>query len=317
MNEIYHLDSDWSLLDELSDGLRNRNISQKFIYQDDWADLYYDDKYSDTVYMDGTLEKEDFLSFLQKNTILWKKDNALISLWCGNSENETFILKNLNNTHIDYFGIDSSATMLELTQQKLNEAQIDAHLICADFSTNKFRQELENSTHKYDKRTFVFFSNTFGNIKHTNIIDILGNLLKKWEKIWIDIRLRKGLWVEDDFIISEIFARDLKRQESIDSYLRILNEYGIENSDGKLKMTTSQIKSIDALKFEFSFLFDKRKEIHIKWDNIIILPGEFIKLQQIYAYDPTWLINFFDEHGFQFIDKQIKWYRWQFLFEKK
>ena len=67
MNEIYNLESDSSLLDELWNCIRNRDVEQKFLYQWNWASLYYLQKHSNKMYNGLTLEKEDFLSFFKKN----------------------------------------------------------------------------------------------------------------------------------------------------------------------------------------------------------------------------------------------------------
>ena len=316
MNQIYHLDSDSSLLDELSNWIRNRCIDQKFIYQGTWAELYYLDKSNDSAYTEDTLEKEDFLNFLKQEHILWTKKTAIISLWCGNSWNEEYIFKNLEKKNIDYFWVDSSPDMLNLSINNLKNIDINKSFICADFSSKNFRLELEQLTKGYENRIFVFFSNTFWNIKHTNIIDILWNLLKKWEKIWLDIRLRKWKTVENDFDISNMVANDLKRKEVSESFLNILKQYWVMDSSGSIRLKITKEETIGALNFTYSFLFKEKLVISIKWEKIFILAWENITLQQMYIYDAEWLIDFFHEHWFKKIDKQIKWYRWQFLFEK-
>lgn len=75
-------------------------------------------------------------------------------------------------------------------------------------------------------------------------------------------------------------------------------------------------EGINSLKVEFYFNFTEKTQIDMKW-QITFLPGEAIKCLQIYYYDADSLINFFTEHNFKFIDKEIKWMRWQFLFEKE
>jgi hypothetical protein len=163
----------------------------------------------------------------------------------------------------------------------------------------------------------VFFSNTFWNLQHTNVIDILQNLLNKGEKLWLDLRTRKWTTIEDDLEISTILADDLHRKEVRNSFLEILKWYGVDISSGELILKTTKVDIINALKFEFSFLLKEKSILDIKWQKIVILPWETIKIQQIYSFSPEWLVNFFHEHGFKLIDKQIKWYRGQFLFEKE
>jgi|GEM_PF-4417000 len=50
-------------------------------------------------------------------------------------------------------------------------------------------------------------------------------------------------------------------------------------------LTTHKEKALNALKFQFSFVLNKKTNIKIRSDKITILPQERIELQQIYTYD--------------------------------
>ena len=116
------------------------------------------------------------------------------------SDIESFIFEHLDNHyHVDYYGVDSSKNMLELSIERMKKIKnFEKYFICADFSTNEFKRELSQLTINNDIRIFTFFSNTFGNINPNNIIDILYNLLKPGEKIWLDVRLRSGKTTKDN-----------------------------------------------------------------------------------------------------------------------
>lgn len=89
--------------------------------------------------------------------------------------------------------------MLQLSIERMKDINnVNKNFICADFSTNEFRRELSQLTINDDLKIFTFFSNTFGNINPNNIIDILYNLLKPGEKIWLDVRLRSGKSTKDN-----------------------------------------------------------------------------------------------------------------------
>jgi hypothetical protein len=89
--------------------------------------------------------------------------------------------------------------MLDLSIKRMKDIEnINKNFICADFSTNEFKRELSQLTLNDDLKIFTFFSNTFGNINPNNIIDILYNLLKQGEKIWLDVRLRSGKTTKDN-----------------------------------------------------------------------------------------------------------------------
>jgi hypothetical protein len=51
--------------------------------------------------------------------------------------------------------------MLKLSNKELKNIIINKKLICADFSSEKFIDEIYRLTKSYEKRIFTFFSNTF------------------------------------------------------------------------------------------------------------------------------------------------------------
>lgn len=315
MEQIYTLDSDSSLLDQLAEWIRNRSIDQKFMYQWKWADLYYEDISDNTVYTSSELTNEDFLKFYKKNL---SNDSFLVSLWCWASHTEKFLIESKNNENFTYIWVDSSKEMLESSISNMKDLDINKTFLNADFSSKSFREELfQLSRHTQDNRTFVFFSNTFWNIKHTNIIDILWNLLSSWEKIWMDVRIRKGTTIKDDIELSNLVNKNLFRKETNEFLYDICNRLSIPKENIKISTKIHTEKFISALRFEIYYEFLQKTEIILKWEKYFILPGEQLKALQIYSFDPSGLEIFFEEHGFKLIDKQTKGYRWQFLFEKK
>jgi len=317
MNPIYNLISDWDLNDELSYCLRNRSLEQKFLYMNKWAGTYYDIVKIDSIYHEAHL-RSFFLEFAQKHVLKKDKDIAIVSLWCWNSEIESFIFENLKEDFkINYYWVDSSKNMLELSIKKMeNINNIEKYFICADFSTNEFRRELTQLTTKSNERIFTFFSNTFWNIEPNNIIDILYNLLKPGEKIRLDVRLRSGIATKDDLKDFEKYHRYLNNKETIDLFYNPIEQINIDKKNGTFWLRSSKVEHLNAIKYQYNFIFNKKTSITIKNETITILPGEELKILNIYTYDPDWLINFFEWHSFKLIEKLIKEWRGQFLFEK-
>ena len=93
------------------------------------------------------------------------------------------------------------------------------NFICADFSTNEFKRELSQLTVNDDIKIFTFFSNTFGNINPNNIIDILYNLLKSGEQIWLDVRLRSGKTTKDNLKDFEKYYAYISNNEMTNLFL--------------------------------------------------------------------------------------------------
>ena len=317
MNKIYNLISDWQLNDELSYCLRNRTLEQKFLYLNSGSDRYYDIVNTDDVYY-KSYPYELFIDFWLKNVFSENRKITVVSLWCGNSAIESLIFEKLKNEYkIEYYWVDSSKNMLELSINRMEWINnVEKNFICADFSTNEFKRELNQLTSNSDEKVFTFFSNTFGNIKPNNIIDILYNLLKSWEKIWLDIRLRSGITTKDDLKDFDKYYWYLSSNEMLNLFSTPMEFLGISKEDWTFGLNTQKIEPLEAVKYQYNFVFNKKKEITIKNEKTTILKWEELKIVNIYTYDANWLVRFFEWHNFKLIDTLIKEWRWQFLFEK-
>jgi len=316
-NQIYNLISDAALSDEFSYCLRNRTLEQKFLYMQKWATNYYDVVNTDEVYY-GSYPYELFVDFGSKYIFSKTKKMAIISLWCGNSDIESFIFEHLKNKyHIDYYWVDSSKNMLQLSIERMkNINSVSKNFICADFSTNEFRRELSQLTINNDLKIFTFFSNTFGNINPNNIIDILYNLLKSGEKIWLDVRLRSGKSTKDNLKDFEKYYAYISNDEMTNLFFNPIEGLNINKNYWEFALKTSNIEPLEAINYQYSFVFNKKISITIKNETTTILPWEELQIVTIYTYDADGLINFFEGHNFKLIHKLIQNSRGQFLFEK-
>ena len=318
---IYSITSDSEISSGLTNCLKNRSLEQKFLYHWKWADLYYEYKENSDALMKESNNIKDIslFDFWVKNCFVKNNKVVLISLWCGNSGVEKDIYSRLSKDYIiDHIWVDLSREMLLLAKENLKDVDIKKDFVCADFSSLEFKSEISTLAwnNREQKRVFSFFSNTFWNINHTNIIDTLYDILDKWDQIWLDVRLRKSNTVKDDMSIFNLV--DIKDNNSVLS--DFLSNAFVKSNIPKENWVISKIMKkeewLNSLKVEFYFNFEKKTQINMKW-QITFLPWESIKCLQIYYYDAEKLINFFEEHNFKFIDKEIKWMRWQFLFEKE
>ena len=316
-NQIYNLISDATLSDEFSYCLRNRTLEQKFLYLQNWAKDYYDVVNTDKVYY-GKYPYDLFVDFGTKYVLSKDKKMAVISLWCGNSDIESFIFEHLNNDyHIDYYGVDSSKGMLDLSIERMKHIKnVEKNFICADFSTNEFKRELSQLTINDDIKIFTFFSNTFGNINPNNIIDILYNLLKSGEKIWLDVRLRSGKNTKDNLKDFEQYYNYISNTEMTNLFFNPIEWLNITKEYGDFVLKTHNIEHLEAINYQYSFVFNKKASVTIKNETTTILPGEELQIVNIYTYDTDGLIKFFEGHNFKLIQKFIQNNRGQFLFEK-
>ena len=316
-NQIYNLISDATLSDEFSFCLRNRTLEQKFLYMQKWATNYYDVVHTDEVYY-SAYPHQLFVDFGTKHVFFKNKKMAIISLWCWNSDIESFIFEHLKRTyHIDYYGVDSSKNMLELSIERMkNINNVNKNFICADFSTTEFRREVSQLTINNDVKVFTFFSNTFGNINPNNIIDILYNLLNPGQQIWLDVRLRSGKTTKDNLQDFEKYYAYISNNEMTNLFFNPIEWLNISKEYWEFAIKTHNIEHLEAINYQYSFIFNKKINITIKNETTTILPGEELQIVNIYTYDSDGLINFFEGHNFRLINKLIQNSRGQFLFEK-
>ena len=316
-SQVYNLISDATLSDEFSYCLRNRKLDQKFLYMQNWAKDYYAVVNTDNVYY-WSYPYELFVDFGEKYVFSKDKKMAVISLWCGNSDIESFIFEHLQHTYrIDYYWVDSSKDMLDLSIKRMKHINnADKNFICADFSTNEFKRELSQLTVNDDIKIFTFFSNTFWNINPNNIIDILYNLLKSGEQIWLDVRLRSGKTTKDNLKDFEKYYAYISNNEMTNLFLNPIEWLDITKNNGDFSLKTNNLEHLEAINYQYSFVFNKKVSVTIKNETTTILPGEELQIVTIYTYDPDGLVNFFEGHNFKLIHKHIQNSRGQFLFEK-
>lgn len=321
MERIYNLISDWALSDEFLRNLRNRRLEQKFLYLEEGSRLYYDlmDVGSEYGNHNNIYSAESLKSIFDNIPTTAGKDTAFISLWAWNSEKEHTLFSSLSPEElksITYFAVDSSREMLQLSIDRLSDLpDLNKVFLCSDFSTQDFRIELTQMTKEYKNRIFAFFSNTFGNIAQTSIIDILYNLLNPWEIIRLDVRLRKWLKAKDDLETSEAYQQYLQLYQ--DFFLVPFTKLGISKESWVFSIITHKEELLNSLKFNVSFSFNEKTRIEYKSDVVTILPHEKIYILWIRHYDPMGLIHFFEEHGFRTIEERLGETRWHFLFQRK
>jgi len=316
---IYSIISDSDINSELTSCFKNRTLEQKFLYHWKWAELYYEYKDNKDVLMSHKEDVDDInlINFWLKNCFRKWDNVTLISLWCWNWWVEKEIFKSIpEGVDVDYIWVDLSKEMLNLANKNLAEINIDKKFVCADFSSIEFKNEIDSLVKDGKKRIFSFFSNTFWNINHTNIIDTLYDILDSWEQIWLDVRLRKSMKVKDDMDIFNLVNIDWKDHILDDFLSNVFVKNNIPKDNGYISKVMKKENGINSLKVEFYFNFKEKTKIKMK-GHITFLPWERIKCLQIYYYDADSLIKFFNEHNFKLIDKEIKWMRWQFLFEKE
>lgn len=317
-NDIYNLVLDVDLNDQFVQSFKVRQMDQKFLYLDFWANLYYKEKEKDYIYGYKWVNSKiiDWLG-------IWKyfeddKKNLFVGLGCGKSYMEDMIFKNLLKKwkKFDYFWVDSSKAMLAMSIDTLRNCRIDKKFILSDFFSRDFKNEIFRLSEFYDNRLYAIFNNTFGNLAQSRMINNLSNILRKWDKIWIDVRMNRGWSVSDNLELFNKYCDSLKNITRQNFFDGIFSRFNIPKDNYSYYISTRNDEVIGALVFDFIANFSKKTSFDVYWNRINILPGEDIKITHIYTYNSKKLILFFEEHWFKIKSKYLDQKRGHFIFEK-
>ncbi len=300
--------------DELIQHFKKRWLDQKFLYFWWWAEQYYGARPkndpSQSLLSHSDLKKGfDYVERFEANLIdiVRGKHFALISLGCGNSCQEKPLLIELTKQGLDfvYIGVDSSQSMLELTQENLKDITwLKIHLVCADIFSLHFVRNIRNITSHYEMNIFSFLGRTFGNLNQTSITDSLYNILRPDDYVRFDALSRDPNDTQMKIRLFDRYSSYLRNENKNDFYLTPLHKVGVPSDHWKMILETSNEPSTWAMVFGFYFLFTKKTVVNFRWEVIHFLPDERVNLIDIRNYDWQTLIDFFENHNFQLINHE-------------
>jgi len=314
---IYSLILDADLNEDFVESFKIRNIDQKFLYLDEWAELYYEEKKTDFLYDYYGVNKK-ILNHLKIEDYFTSKKNLYVSLCCWKSYIEEVIFNRLLDKDIkfEYYGVDSSRSMISMSVDTLRNMKLKQKYILADFFSRDFRNEILRLSKPYGSRLYSIFNNTFGNLNQTRVVNNLNNILRVWDKIWIDVRMRDGLSVSDNLELFNKYCSSLESESRQRFFDNVFSKFGIPKENYSYYISTRNDDVLWALVFDFIAKFSKKTKFSMYGNEIIILPNEDVKITHIYTYDSKRLISFFREHGFKIIKKYVTKSRGHFIFEK-
>ena len=311
-----------AVMEEFCDAVRNRLLGQKFCYHGDGARLYYEKEEGLPPELNAGISTAQYADFGRHHVFPWANSGgpaAFVSLGSGNGYVDAAVLASVpKGTPLDWFGVDSSSGMIGMAQEGMGDCfPAGCEFVHADFSSGAFRAWLKSATAKYPRRLFSFFNNTFANIYHTNIVDILRALMEKGERIWLDVLVRDGDTPVDNLRALEGFHTYMSHPLVSKFYSYPLARFGLSEGDGELVVRSKEVAPLKALVFRFSYAFRRKAVLRVNGEEIIALPGEEVKLTQIYTYDVAELAKFFAEHGFRLMASEPGADRMQMVFEKE
>lgn len=323
MNYIKTITSEAEIRDDFFKVLRERKVVQQPIhYLGTGAELYY--KVAEANIIPSFSEEKDdvYAKFLEAHLPSFYRNHAyvFVSLGCGNAKRErpTLVLLQRDKKHkFKYLGIDTSISMLEMAEKVLNGVKVDVQLVCGDFASKRLQDEIVDQTSYKSGNIFAFLGSTLGNLEVDYTADLLADVMKKGDYLWMDADIREGTDPLSDRRLFE-YHRDFAQDKNNMSHsLHALEELGIPRKKGELFIQMEEEETTNALKFYCKFKVLEPISILRRGQHMQLLPGNVITVEEYRAYDPEGLIRFFNQRGFQFIARDDFDGIGQFLFQKR
>lgn len=319
--DIFRLNTDTSIVPNILDDLRNRELSQKYIYLWNWADLYHE--YLETFWWDDSLDianagdfKEQLLS---SGTFTWKEKVSFVSFACGNSSKEHALLKEIKPIvqDIKYVGVDFSEEMLNSSKETLEDSWIDTTLIRSDISNIDLKQHLNNLTEWSDIRVFCLFGNTLWNVKITNMVDMIAFFMNSWDKLLLDVahmdwKALSMLKVFDNY--RELIWTNKTWRKFVVSWLWYI---GFPLEKGKIVVETHEDTTNWNYEIVFSLQMNENVDFRKNDQLIVFSKWEKINLLHVNYYIADNFLKFMGKHHFNVLSQKLKSVNGQFLFEKE
>ena len=345
---MYSLITDAELEEELLQWLKQRSLDQKFLYIQEWANVYYDmvkekskeqkeqtgkfiwdsiRKFEDTKkdQKPTFFPNESLLSNFMKDRNYRSYPSCLISLWCGDARQEKRLLEELAKSHpqVSYFAVDSSKEMLQLAENNLKNIKLKKTFIQADFTQKKFSQEIDQRTKDKEIRIFSMLGSTLWNPNQTEIITSLHNMMWPSDLLRFDISTREKITEENTQIMINEYRAMLTDPSIQRRNLRLLAKHGLNiEEDGQLELAVGQEEELGITLLKYYYKFKKDTTLTIANENLKFLTNDRITLLHIRNYHTPKFLEFMNKMGFKLFDSQKQRdtediTRTQFLFAKK
>jgi len=173
-------------IDYLEEFKRTKKVPNNLFYTSEGAVSFYTYRGEDI----DQIRWQDEFNFFQ-NQDFWNQTShlAFVSLGCGNAGAEKMFLHTAHQQGmpIDYIGVDSSDSMLDLAIDNLKDEPFNTTFILADFTTAEFRKALASYTDSYDTVIYAMIGGTFGNFNQTFIVNELQNILPPGSYLYLDV----------------------------------------------------------------------------------------------------------------------------------
>lgn len=223
---------------------------------------------------------------------------AFVSLGCGNAGPDVNLLRPLIGRRQcwHYFGVDSSAAMLDLAEDNLDALSCDTYVVLADFCKDDFSSALDQLLVAYDRRLFAMMGGTFGNFDQRWIADLLETLVPAGDYLYVDIVPQ---YTSDDANAS-LRERLSHLPDNLDRFfVDLLTRLQIPMSQGRIVSDECPDEELNTIRFTFSYEAKEPTLLKYSQGELHLRPGERVELLTIRAYDVDRLTAFMAVRGFE------------------
>lgn len=317
MEYIYTITSEDEIRENCFEHLRRYKVVDSSIYYlDEGADLYYQIGSSNT----ELYENSNYFTLLHEHV---STVDSIISLGCGNSLREKKIIKNLAEKQqlgddFQYVGIDTSITMLNLSMQELADISMKKKLICADFSSQKLRNDLLERLSEENTNVFTFLGATMGNLGVEYSMDLLSDITTSGDYLMLDVRVRQNTHIVEDRRLYEYYRDNYVYGEANNKNIfSALSIFGVTADSGDVGLEMVQNDSLHSLEAKLKFFVNQPIVQKYRGRNMSLMPGDTITLKTYIAVHYDSLIKYLAKRGFNQAGYLLENEFGYFLFQKQ
>ena len=288
-------------IDYLAEFRRTKKVPQNLFYTSEGAVSFYNYRAEDI----EQIRWQDEFYFFQRQEF-WSPASqiAFVSLGCGNAQAEEMFLHNAYEAgiSIDYFGIDSSASMLNLAKENLVTESYACSYILADFTTPEFRNALSSFLEPYDVVIYAMIGGTFGNFDQAFIVQELHKIIPPGSYLYLDVVPQYDVSVENE----KLRDRFSRLPWNLDAFFKqLLEKLCIPLESGELHSIEETEYDVGANRHTFFFKANEQITFPCFGENLTVYTGEDLELLSIRAYQVSKLQEYMRQHNFEVMDTYI------------
>ncbi len=298
MNEIVVFAEPQDQREHYLDVLREDHVlRQNLLYTTEGADAFYLYRGADLARIDW---QGEYAFFARQSFWSAPAPLAFVSLGCGNAQPEKHLLRALVDAGhaLRYVGVDSSRSMLELAQAKLEGAPYPRTFVLGDFTDSDFGPALRPLFQLSVEHLYALIGGTFGNFDQESLAEALAILLQPGDYLYLDVVPRARAELQQ---LRGRFARLPQNYRRF--FISLLERLGLPRDAVKVVSEECPEEALEALRYAFYFEMQRDVTLDYFGARIPLEAEDRLEVLNIRAYDADALRNFLSGYGFVFVDE--------------